>query len=107
MCVAETRVSVNASEFTDLPKAANSHICCLFFFFTESTGTIKKVNLYLFNLILIGLLNSNLLMLFATQRSSRYSNPGKNYLLKGTFKKPSILKLTSFFLSFTLHVRVS
>lgn len=46
-------------------------------------------------------------MLFATQRSSGYTNSGKKYLLKSTFKKPFILKLTFFFPSFTLHVRVS
>lgn len=33
-------------------------------------------------------------MLFVTQRSSRHTNPGKKYLLKSTFTKPSILKLT-------------
>lgn len=36
-------------------------------------------------------------MLFATQRSSGYTNSGKKYLLKSTFKKPFILKLTFFF----------
>lgn len=34
-------------------------------------------------------------MLFATQRSSGFSNPGKKELLTSTLKKTSILELTS------------
>lgn len=73
-----SRISIYG--FTKTPHSYKTSL-----YFTESVGTIKKVKTHYSSFYLNVFLIVNILMLFATQRSSGFTNPGKKYLLKSTF----------------------